>query len=203
MTVFNEHPRATIAVVAVLLLIAGVKLFRHHTQSLYTEEIAAYYQDMAIQLETVTEGLPPGANLVVLELELDLRIGDKGQFRKVLGNLKKKGFSVLHVEPLIYSREAGWDGSKQGFPYSEYRRVVEEFGTADAVVSLCGLPYGFSKTDPKPGADLPLLLAINTHVEDRAVIERLVKKGWIQAALAARERDAQGASSGGDYVRVH
>jgi len=197
MRLFSSHPRATRAITAAVILFAGIRLLKNSTQTPHREAIDQYYQELALQLRMAAEDLPRGTDVVVLGYAQELEAGDEKQFRQVLRSLKKEGVSVLHAEPLVYDEEAGWSGSKMGFPYSEFLRVVRENPDADAVLSICGLPYGVNDAEPGNRADLPPLLIARIEGEGRTAIDRLLNEGWIQAAVVLQEGSGQDESPRG------
>lgn len=203
MSLFSEHPRATAFAAIALLLIAGSRLVRQGNRAPHVQAAVSYYNDMVLQAELATADLPDGAEVVILGYDKEMKLASEKNFRRVYRSLESKGLSVLHVESLVYDEETGWIGTRYGFPYHEFLRVVREHPDADAVLSLCGIPYGFEDAVPgEAGGRPPLLIARIGDGKERD-FDRPLQQGWIQAVVLRQESAVSGDGGTASGNRFH
>lgn len=167
-----------------LLLIAAIVLFRSgRTPAIIKEDLKAIHRDMVRQVEQLAGTLESGARVVVLELDFAREAHGDRVYDQVLRALKAKGLNVQRMETLTVDAAQGWDASLPGFPYAEFLRVAKTYPDAEAVIALCGPPYGLDRI-PAGSNTLPKLLVAGGVSGGSA--ESLCKQGRLHAATVPR-----------------
>lgn len=175
-----------------LLLIAAIVLFRSgRTPAIIKEDLKAIHRDMVRQVEQLASTLESGARVVVLELDFAREAHGDRVYDQVLRALKTKGLNVQRMETLTVDAAQGWDASLPGFPYAEFLRVAKAYPDAEAVIALCGPPYGLERIPLSSASPLPKLLVAGGVSGGAA--ESLCKQGWLHAATVPRTVTENGA----------
>lgn len=184
MNFFSKYPKVTIAAVIFLLVFAVITMFRSgRAPAFVRDDLKTVHQDMVRQAEQLAGTLGPGSQVVVLELDATIKAHGDRVYDRVFDTLKKSGLDIVHVEPLTFEAERGWDVNQSGFPYAEFVRVAEAYPEADAVIALCGPPYGLEQVRSSTSNKPKLLVAGGIG---GGLAESLYKQGWLHAATIPR-----------------
>ena len=180
------------ATLVLLLLLAVIGLFRSgSTPTFVKEDLKTIHQDMVRQAEQLAGTLDSGSRVVVLELDYAIKAHGKRVYDLVFGALKARGLDIRHVEALTVDTARGWDPYAPGFPYAEFVRVVEAYPEVDAVIALCGPPYGLERLALSSVSTRPKLLVAGGV--SGASAASLCKRGWLHAATVPRTVTENGA----------
>ena len=187
MDLIRKYPIPSLVVAVVAIVLLAFKFLAADKPPEFVQRGLSIFMERQIeQAELLSSALTGGSQIVVLDLDR-VRLGfDKRSNKKVIETLQQHGSSLLHFEVLTADESRGWDRSKPGFPYAEYLRVAEAYPEADAIISLCGLPYFGNTSDLPDLADLPKLLTTSGLTNDENA-EALFHQGWLYAVTVARE----------------
>jgi hypothetical protein len=173
------------AVVAALLLLAVISMFRSgRPPSSVREDLMTIHQDLVRQAEQLAGTLESGSSVVVLELGYTMEAHGDRVYSRVFDALTANGLNIQHVESLTVDESRGWDPVAAGFPYGEFIRVAKAFPEVNAVIALCGSPYGVEQYRSMSDVTLPKLLVAGGIGGGSA--EFLCQQGWLYAATVPR-----------------
>lgn len=185
MNFFSAYPRSTIAALVLLLSFALFSFFRSGgIPSFVKDDLNTIHKNMVRQAEQLAGTLESSSRVVVLEVDYAMEAHGDRVYERVFDALKAKGLDIQHVERLIVDAESGWDPNQSGFPYSEFVRVVGAIPDVDAVIALCGPPYGLEQFRSIHPSTKPKLLVAGGI--GGGVAESLCKQGWLHAATVPR-----------------
>jgi hypothetical protein len=177
---------------AALMLIAALALFRSRTTpATIKDDLKTIQRDLVRQAEQLAGTLEPGSRVVVLELDFAREAHGERVYDQVVRALKTKSLNVQRVETLTIIAAHGWDTSLPGFPYAEFLRVAKAYPDAEAIIALCGPPYGLDRIPLSNSPSLPKLLVAGGV--SGAAAESLCKQGRLHAATVPRTVTEHGA----------
>lgn len=185
MKIPDSIPRPLLAGLC-LIIIAVVMfvLFSDRTPRVVKEAGKVLFDDLSGQAVQLAAVLDPGARVVVMELTGSIKGHGKKRYDQVLDALEGAGVNVVALEPLVRDESRGWDEFMPGFPYGEFVRVAAAHPDTDAILSLCGTPYGTGNGEWPDANDLPKLLVAGKG--QGTVDPGMVKLGWVDAATVPR-----------------
>ena len=185
MNFFSKYPRAMMAALLLLVAFAVISLLRAGgTPARVKEDLKTIHKDMVRQAELLAGTLETGSRVVVLEMDYALQAHGDRVYEKVFEALKAGGLDIRRVEHLTADKERGWDTNQPGFPYAEFIRIVEAFPEIDAVIALCGPPYGVERFGSSSAATRPKLLVAGGI--SGGIAGSQFKQGWLHAATVPR-----------------
>lgn len=186
MSFLEKQPKVAVAAALILILISLVSLFRPDSPPKFVEQsVSKLFTDMALQAEQIANFLEDGSRVVLMERDLTLKAHRESDYQRIFRALEDGGVSIQHVERLIVDERQGWDPFAPGFPYSEFVRVAGEYPDVDAVISLCGTPYGLVASDRPSSSARPPLLIMNKGWS--GLPKWLLDEGWVAGGVVYSE----------------
>jgi len=185
MKFISAYPRLSIAALILLMALAVVSFLRSgRIPSNVKDDLKTIQLDKVRQAEQLADTLASSSRVVVIEMDYAMKAHGDRVYNRVLDALKAKGLDVQHVIPLTIDTANGWDTDAPGFPYAEYILIADKFPETDAVIALCGPPYGVEQFLTINISSLPKLLVAGGVSGGSAL--SLCDQGWLHAATVPR-----------------
>lgn len=188
MNVLKNHPKAMTAILVALLGLAAIRMYHAAVQPTPGKAVAAYYDSVSDQVRFAARHVKRGASVVVLVFDAEMRSQNNEPLKRMIKALKEEQISIQHVERLVMDTSRGWSYTIPGFPYEEYVRVAREYPKADAILSLCSVPYSVPASEKTDVSSLPPLMLMRA-VPWSQELSRIVEGGWVAMAVVTKAPD--------------